>query len=235
MKTPTALEREMTSDDIQIVEQLEQLVENFFAAHPAREAYSLHKGSLRDQSVHRRHFAEFRSRLAAAGWEVEEDDLNLRVWFPRDPGPIALARFEKGRPASNIRLLREMIGKDRIDAILDPYVDDRALDLLVSLHRSFDVRFAEGLRILGRKKQSTLTAAFSRAALTEIGAAQGELRIAKGDGHENRLIFFENRTVLSLGASLNALNVNERPHRDADRGARADFDNEWATATIISP
>ena len=136
-------------------------------------------------------------------------------------------RFAKGRPATNLTMLVDVIGLTPVDAILDVYLDDRAVETILTMHR-FRVIFSPKLRLLTPSKGAKLLSkGFVAHAFAEIGCSQGEARVISANGHEGRLLLLAGRGVISLGCSLNNFAANERPNRGADRGEWADFETRW--------
>lgn len=230
MKRPEELDPDLTAEDLQVVELLERSIEQAFGA-PSTRTY-LNFAKYDDKRLKRHHWDEFIRRALAAGWHVEDKGHHFLITRPTQVGPPRAARFGQGRPATNASLLVTMLGTTEVAAIYDPYLDDRGLQVILTM-RNLGVVFSPQLRLLGRDARR-LTKLYADSVLRELPAAQGEVRVKAGRGHENRLIFLTDGDVLALGCSLNNLDVNERPHRDGDRGARAEFDADWAGATPVT-
>jgi hypothetical protein len=180
-------------------------------------------------------FDELVRQFIEAGWDVAARDWHVVIRRPpagaRPRGPI---RMTKGRPATNIGLLASLIDKSEVEAVFDTYLDDRALRRLVTL-RNLGVSFSPKLRLLTSSKGArSMTTSYASDVLQELGCQQGEVRVAAGvSGHEGRLVLLAGGDVVSVGASLNELDVNDRSHRDRDKGDRAAFDERWASATTL--
>jgi hypothetical protein len=126
-----------------------------------------------------------------------------------------------------------MIGPTPVENVLDPYLDDLAVEVLVTMHR-LGVTFSPKLRLLTSPKGAKhLSKRFVTDAFTEMRCQQGEARVTAVVGHEGRVLLLAGQGVVSLGCSLNNLNVTERPSRDGDRGDSADFETRWGAATPL--
>ncbi len=143
--------------------------------------------------------------------------------------------FRRGEPASNIGRLRALIGDSLVEAVFDPYLDNKGIETLLTLH-TLGVAYAPSLRLLGSAEKAgrLWTASYTQAFLTEVGASAGAARHQPCKGHENRLLLLGGGDIVAPGCSLNNLNVDERPHRDADKGARAAFEAWWGRATTLA-
>lgn len=230
MRRPEELEPDLTAEDLQLVELLERTIEQAFGA-PSTRTY-LNFGKYDDKRLKRLHWDEFIRRALSAGWHVEDKGQHFLITRPTPVGSPRAARFAQGRPATNASLLVTMLGATEVAAVYDPYLDDRGLQVVLTM-RNLGVVFSRELRLLGRDARR-LTKGYADSVLRELPAAQGEVRVKGGRGHENRLIFLADGDVVSIGCSLNNLDVNERPHRDSDGGARAEFDADWAGATPLT-
>jgi hypothetical protein len=230
MKSPSAMEPEFTPEDWGIVEGIESAVEAHFEGHPRSTCANFIPSSA--EGAERRHWSEAIRRIRAAGWIVKPNNAGSNVIVERPPlGEVATtARFTRERPATNLAMLVDMIGRTPVEAILDAYLDDRAVEALVTMHR-LGVQFSAKLRLLtGRSGAKNLSKSFVADAFIELVCQQGEVKIVGASVHEGRLLLLGGQGVLALGCSLNSFKANERPHRGGDHGEWADFEKRWATA-----
>jgi hypothetical protein len=233
MKSPSALEPEFTAEDWAIVEGIESDVESYIETHPDSTHMNFVPNS--DPRLKRRHWNEVVRRIRAAGWPVEVNDTFSNVVVRRPPvGEVVTSiRFARGRPASNLATLVDLIGPTPVEGVLDVYLDDRAVATLVTMH-NLGVTFSSKLRLLtARRGAKGLSKAFVSDAFTEMGSQRGEARTTWGAGHEGRLLLLAGHGVISLGCSLNNFDANERPNRGADQGEWADFETRWESATPL--
>jgi hypothetical protein len=173
--------------------------------------------------------------MRAAGWDVTPKSDGSHVTIARPPlGEVATTvRFSRGQPATNLTMLVDMIGRTPVESVLDVYLDDRAVETLLTMHR-LGARFAPKVRLLTSSKGAKhLSKGFIADAFAEMGCPQGEARVTPGDGHEGRLLLLAGRGVISLGCSLNNFAANERPNRGGDQGEWANSDTRWGAATPL--
>lgn len=231
MKSPEQVDPALTAEDVALIEKSVAVIEQQFAAGKP------FVGFLKDpQGPMRPHMWDEVARQAKdAGWDVRNTGFDLKIHRPQ-PGsrPLGAVRLSKGRPATNIGLVAMLLQGATVEAVLDAFLDDRGLETLLTL-RNLGVLFSPKVRLLTSSRvEKRLTRSFAVAVLTELGCGGGEVRVFGADGHEGRIVLLEGGDVVSLGASLNGLDVNERPHRDRDKGDRAAFDARWAEATVFS-
>jgi hypothetical protein len=169
--------------------------------------------------------------MRAAGWVVTEKFSMLLVQRPPLGEVETSVRFCLGTGASNLIALVQLVGATPVEAVLDVYLDDSGVARLVTMHR-LGTRFAPGLRLLtsgaGAKR---LSVGFVKDALAELGCIQGQVRVTAASGHEGRFLFLAGAGVVSIGCSLNKIDVNERAFRDVDRGDVAAFEARWVTSS----
>ncbi len=188
-----------------------------------------------DPQWKRRHWNEVIRRIRAAGWHVKVNDALSNVLVTRPAlGEVATTvRFTRGRPATNLTMLVDMIGPTPVEGVLDVYLDDRAVETLLTMHR-LGARCSPKVRLLTSSKGAKhLSKGFIADAFAEMGCPQGEARVTPGDGHEGRLLLLAGRGVISLGCSLNSFDANERPNRGGDQGEWADFETRWGAARPV--
>lgn len=148
--------------------------------------------------------------------------------------PPKQVRLLYGSPVTNTGRLVSMIGASIIQAVYDVYLDDKAIFNL-SILCNLGVSFSPNLRLLAsdRTAPKKLTDQFVSDFFKQSGCTQGKARYTAYTSHENRLLFLDGGDIISLGGSLNNLNINERMHRVADTGEMQLFEKAWNTATLL--
>jgi hypothetical protein len=152
------------------------------------------------------------------------------------PAKPTRARLSASKPASNAATLSGLIGSSEVQAIFDPYLDNRALCVLLDI-LSFGAAVSSNLRLLACKKQAQgsiprLTKTFVADWFKERGIAAGETRLM-ADGEHRRFILLSGGQSLLLGMSLNSIAKNEAIRLEPDVEDRRHFDTIWAAATAL--
>lgn len=233
MKSPSALEPEFTAEDWAIVDGIEAGVEKYLQDHP--DSTHVNFGTDARPEWKRRHWNEVVRRIRAAGWmtEVNGNASNILVTRPPLGEVVTAVRLARGRPGTNLTVLVDMIGPTPVECVLDVYLDDRAVETLLTMCR-LGVNFSSKLRLLTSSKGAKhLSKGFVADAFTEMGCQQGEARTTSANSHEGRLLLLAGRGVVALGCSLNNFNVNERSSRGGDAGEWGDFETRWQAATPL--
>jgi hypothetical protein len=172
-----------------------------------------------------------------AQWK-EEDSL----WEQGATETIKLAkRLKAGEPVTNLRKIKQIIGKGILTSVHDPYTDIKALETLHKL-KSIDVGISKTLRLLTAaqktSKAAALVASFLRDLNAELGS-QWELRAYSGKTKPHRrFLILEDKTIITCGLSLNNINKDEALDRIpmGDELAKHDyelFEKCWAAATPV--
>ncbi len=174
------------------------------------------------QFGHASNAAELRARLANHAH-------TLNINWPTSPKTIRLVR---GKPASNIGTIQRVIATSVIEAVYDIYLDDKGVDMLITLH-NLGTKFDPELRLLSSaaKVPKELRKQFVSQAFIDLGCSKGEARyLDMKKGHEYRFMLLTGGRALVLGTSLNRMDVNEAPHLESDTKDRPLFENVWKTA-----
>lgn len=232
MKTPAALEPEFTAEDWALVEEIEADAEEYFRKNPNSTDINLIMEGV-DSPYARRHWNEFVKRARAAGWSVKVRASYLFLEKPPLGEIESTARLVRGQPATNLTSLVQMIGPTPIESILDVYLDDVALERLLTMHR-LGVNFSPKVRLLTSKRGAkNLSKRFVENVCTEFGCNHGAVKVITANQHEGRFILLSGDNVITLGCSLNNLDVNETTHRGGDHGEGADFERRWLEAESL--
>jgi hypothetical protein len=158
--------------------------------------------------------------------------------FLDDPDPDAgRARLREGAPASNLADIASLIGAAEVQAVFDPYLDNKSLLVLGDI-LSLGVGVSGSLRLLACEKMAKgtrprLTKTFVSCWLGECGITAGEVRLMP-DSEHRRFLLLSGGLSLLLGMSLNSVDKNETARLEPDAEDRAFFDGVWATATPLS-
>ena len=181
-------------------------------------------------------------RLTEAGIEQfaqwkEEDSL----WEQGATETIKLAkRLKAGEPATNLRKIAQIIGKEILTGVHDPYTDEKALETLQKLN-GLGVKISKNLRLLTAPKAgkaAASVASFLRDLNAEMGS-QWELRAYSGKTKPHRrFLILQDKNIITCGLSLNNIDKDEAldqiPMGDELAGHDRDFfDKCWASATPV--
>jgi hypothetical protein len=229
MKPPAALDPEFTAEDWASVEQIETYVERCFQKDPNKSSMNL------VTEGDRRHLNEFAKRARAAGWLITARYSHLLIERPPLGEIDSTVRLSRGQPAANLTALVQLIGPTPVEAILDVYLDDVALERLVTMHR-LGVNFSPKTRLLtskSKKGADRLSKQFVQDLFKDLGCNQGAVKSMPANQHEGRFILLSGANVVTLGCSLNNLDVNETTHRGGDHGEREYFEGQWSTAESL--
>ncbi len=148
--------------------------------------------------------------------------------------PLTDIRIEYGTPAGNVARCVQMISPTSVVAVWDVYLDDKGVETLLTM-RNLGVIYSDQLRLLSSDKKAPkqLTKGFVQDFFKEIGVTKGETRYVPYLQHEHRLLLLADGDVVTLGGSLNNLNINERMHRTADQGDLKSFEEQWMKGAVL--
>jgi hypothetical protein len=146
-----------------------------------------------------------------------------------DP-PLTSVHLRLGEPATNHVRLARLIRGAKVEAVYDPYLDDKGLATLLTLVQ-LDGGVAPVIRVLTSDRK-TVNPDFVTALFVELGCdqAKSEIRSVPDRGHQGRFILLAGGRAITLGMSLNGLNVNDDAYLGDDREHRPLFESEWAKA-----
>ena len=182
-------------------------------------------------------------RLTEAGIEQiaqwEEEDA---IWDQGTTEMIKLAkRLKAGEPATNLLKMKQVIGNGILTNVLDPYIDEKALETLQKL-KGLGVEISKNLRLLtaskAGKKAATSVTSFLRDLNAEM-SSQWELRAYSSTIKlHRRFLILQDKSIITCGLSLNDINKDEVldqiPMGDELAGHDRDFfDKCWVSATSI--
>ncbi|MBD2121125.1 hypothetical protein [Trichocoleus sp. FACHB-262] len=145
-------------------------------------------------------------------------------------------RLNESTPATNLASVAALIGGSSVEAVFDPYLENRSLIELLDILSFGNGSIAGNIRVLSTAKTTTgkvprLTKAGFDAWLAQLGI-NGELRLM-GNSEHRRFLLLSGGQSLLLGPSLNSLHKNEAVRLEADVEDRAFFDQIWVKATPI--
>ncbi len=147
------------------------------------------------------------------------------------------ARLSVETPSTNLATISNLIGSASIEAIFDPYLENRSLAALIDILSFGAGSVANGVRVLGTNKTTSgpvprLSRSGFDAWLAQLGL-KGEIRLMGASEHRRFLLLSGGQSLL-IGHSLNALHKNEAVRLEPDKDDRAFFDSVWAKATILT-
>lgn len=162
-------------------------------------------------------------------WSAE--DLRNRLGFEPDIRPASI-RTARDKAASNITQIAHLLGGQQIQAVFDPFLDDRGLAFLGSVV-NIGADWSNPVRLLTSSKVDPpkLTVPFFKSFLTDR-ALKGELRSMTHKEHR-RFLLLSSGKALIVGFSWNKPAHAEVVLLEPDVQDRPFFNAEWATATPI--
>lgn len=118
----------------------------------------------------------------------------------------AAGRMREGAEATNLTTISNLIGTSSVEAVFDPYLENRSLAALIDILSFGQGNVANGVRVLSTAKTTggnvpRLTKAGFEAWVNQLGIA-GEIRIM-GNSEHRRFILLSSGQSLLLGPSLN--------------------------------
>ena len=141
-------------------------------------------------------------------------------------------RLYKDEPATNFSKLVGLISTSTIEAVFDPYLDNKGLDNILTIVK-FGVSISHNLRLLTSSKVvSRLTKSYIQSWFKELNCS-GEIRQLKSDKEHRRFMLLSGGQSLIIGLSLNDISKNEAAHLESDTQDLTFFDSEWNTASKI--
>ncbi|ESA34318.1 pentapeptide repeat protein [Leptolyngbya sp. Heron Island J] len=138
-------------------------------------------------------------------------------------------RLELGKNNENLRKISELIGNSVIEAIFDPYLNDKALKNLEYLS-SHGVRFSEKVRFLTSSDKASRQ---SFSVFFQKAAEGGEIKKMKFGKEHRRFLLLENDMVLILGCSWNQISKNEVASIEFTEVDKDFFNSKWQKAKKI--
>lgn len=153
------------------------------------------------------------------------------------PVSPTIGRLQSTTPATNYATISQLIGSANVEAIFDPYLENRSLATLVDILSFGNGNVAEGVRLLGSSRITQgaiprLTKAGVDAWLSQLGIS-GEARIMPSSEHRRFMLLGGGKSLL-LGHSLNSIHKNEAIRIEPDSEDRKFFDSVWTTATKLT-
>ncbi len=171
------------------------------------------------------------TELRAAVDSIARDTIGAR-WS----SSVDRTRLNENQPATNFASIASLIGGSAIEAVFDPYLENKSLASLLDILSFGAGSVANGIRVLSTSKTSAgqvprLTKVGFDAWLTQLGI-KGEIRLMPVSEHRRFLLLSGGQSLL-LGQSLNAIHKNEAVRLEPDTEDRAFFNNVWANATTL--
>ena len=129
------------------------------------------------------------------------------------------------------------MGSSQIEAVFDPYLENKSLVAIIEILSFGNGGVANGVRLLGSTNKTTghipkLTKAGVDAWLAQL-RINGEARVMPSSEHR-RFILLSGGQSLILGLSLNAIHKNEALRLEPDAQDRTVFNGVWKTASPLT-
>lgn len=157
----------------------------------------------------------------------------------RPPTPQSALLYVE-EPLTNLDKIASFINHSTIQAMFDPYLDDKTLVIFSTIlglsNATIDPNFrfitATDQTVPNKKGLSRLTKTAVDAWFKQMGV-QGEVRHVNYQGHQRRFMLLSGGQTLILGPSLNNPFTNEHVSIDHNPDNLAFFDKEWAKGTPL--
>jgi hypothetical protein len=152
-------------------------------------------------------------------------DLNLNV-------PPYSFRLESEKPATNRVKLAQMASMSEVEAIFDPYFDNKAIAELMTLIK-LGMNITKTIRVLTTKKGGKN---LSEGMLDSFGKefdSSLDIRILTEKVHR-RFMLLSNREVLIIGPSLNSIDHDEILFREESVQDATFFNDNWNKSSNIA-
>jgi len=166
------------------------------------------------------------------GLQTPEPPSTILVELP----PKTTARLSAASPATNLATIARLVGASEIQAIFDPYLENKTFATLTDI-LSLGASVSDNVRLLAgakmaQRKRPRLTKTFAALWFTQSGVEAGEVRLMSSDEHR-RFMLLSGGKALIFGMSLNSIAKNEAAHLEPDTEDRAFFESMWAAATPL--
>jgi hypothetical protein len=147
------------------------------------------------------------------------------------------ARLQENTPAANLATISRLVGTSSIEAIFDPYLENRSLTTLIDILSFGEGSISNNVKVLSTSKTSNgqvprLTKAGFESWLHQLRIA-GQLRIMEPSEHRRFLILSSGQSLL-LGPSLNSINKNEAVRLEPAYLDQLFFDQVWSQAVQLT-
>jgi hypothetical protein len=150
--------------------------------------------------------------------------------------PPTSIRTREGEPASNISKLAALIGNAEIVVIVDPFLDNKALNTIKDIASlSDDQGISSSVRLLtSHKSKKEPTRSYFENWKSELGLAAAELRVITSGKPHRRFVVLSDGRVLGPGFSFNQHDRDEAVFSEPDSSAdQAFFDEIWESSISI--
>ena len=147
------------------------------------------------------------------------------------------ARVHESTPATNLATISRLVGTSAVEAIFDPYLENRSLTTLIEILSFGEGSVANNVRVLSTSKTSNrqvprLTKAGFESWLDQLRIT-GQLRIMEPSEHRRFLILSSGQSLL-LGHSLNSINKNEAVRLEPASQDQLFFEQVWSRAMPLT-
>lgn len=133
-------------------------------------------------------------------------------------------RLYESEPATVYSKLANLMGASQLEAVFDPYLEDKSLDNLRTIIGLANATVSPQIRLLTASDQvripksgiPKLSKPYVDSWLKELHATRGEVRHYPHIGHNRRFLLLSGGQSLLFGMSLNAPAKNETAHLESD-------------------
>ncbi len=153
-------------------------------------------------------------------------------WYIGNQRPTRIRTIE-GKPASNFSRIANLIGSSRVEAVYDPYLDNKGIANLLTLVGLAN-SVIPGLRLITAiTEPGRLSRNFVRDYFRELGCHSGEIRKTSSKKPHRRFMLLSGGQALIMGMSLNDLDKNEAVRLEDDQEDKPFFEIEWAAGQLL--
>jgi len=147
-------------------------------------------------------------------------------------------RLSATTPATNNRTISQLVGSSHVEAVFDPYLENRALADLIDILSFGSGGVANDVRLLGSTRTTQgpiprFTKTGVDAWLAQLGI-DGEARVVPSKDQHRRFMLLSGGQSLIMGPSLNAIHKEEAVSLDTGAVDRAFFDSVWSNAMPLT-
>lgn len=148
------------------------------------------------------------------------------------PSSPKTGRLSQKTPATNYAVIAGLTGNSIVEAIFDPYLDDKALANLLTLI-NLGIRLLPACRILTSPKGAAkLSHTYISNWLMQTNS-QAQIRKISTPNPHRRFMLLSGGQSLIFGLSLNALGKDEAAHIESNVTDLTFFDAEWSVAIPV--
>jgi hypothetical protein len=172
-----------------------------------------------------------RSLVGSTAFNLIQFKTSLSKYLPTQSP--TWTRTVEGQLASNFSRISRLIGSAHVEAVYDPYLDDKGLDNLLTLVGLAN-SVSPNLRLTTSKEGARrLTTPYVKAFFKGLGCISGEIRKTSSQKPHRRFMLLSGGQSLIMGMSLNDLDKDEAAHLESDSYDRTFFESDWVTGQPV--